>query len=594
MHEFDIITTLAGGFTAALIFGYICHRIRISPIVGFLVAGIVVGPTTPGFTANGQIAAQLAEIGVVLLLFDVGLHFDLQELGRVRRIALPGALLQCTGSFLATFLMMLWFASSWQEALSMGIAMSFASTVVVTRVLSDVNQLQTPTGNLAIGWLIVQDVLAVLALVLLPNLKGIEGASWFSLIGVLEIAALKIAILIAAVMFLGGRLIPRILHRVAETRSRELFTLTILVIVLGLALVSAKGFGVSMALGAFLAGVVIGQSDFSVRATTDALPMRDAFAALFFVSVGMLFDPVVFFETPGLFGAVLFVAMVLTPALAIGTMLLLGLPLKNALRVGLSFAQIGEFSFIVANLAKRSGLISDSLEHVLVAVSIFSIALSPMLQWSVEPILGFARRSTNLRWLTVSRKPLTSQPAIPTDGLDLEDPASEFRTVVVGYGPVGRTAAKLLDENGIHATIIEMNPGSMEPIRSAGHRVVLGDASHIETLKRAGVDKAQSLILSASNIAQTTDVIRMARLLNPSIQILVRSAYVGNCEVLLQSGADHVIAEESEVALAMAETILRNLGATAEQVDQQRAKLRSELHQDPQAPKPSSSSKDAP
>ena len=200
MDEFDIITTLAGGFTAALIFGYICHRIRISPIVGFLVAGIVVGPTTPGYTANEQIAAQLAEIGVILLLFDVGLHFDLQELGRVRRIALPGALLQCAGSFLATFLMMLWFASSWQEALSMGIAMSFASTVVVTRVLSDVNELQTPTGNLAIGWLIVQDVLAVLALVLLPNLKGIEGASWFSLIGVLEIAALKIAILIAALL----------------------------------------------------------------------------------------------------------------------------------------------------------------------------------------------------------------------------------------------------------------------------------------------------------------------------------------------------------------------------------------------------------
>lgn len=577
MHELDIISTLAGGFAAALLFGYVCHVIRLSPIVGFLVAGVVVGPTTPGFNADPQIAAQLAEIGVVLLLFDVGLHFDLQELGRVRNIAIPGALLQCCGSFLATFLLMLWFSYSWQEAMAMGIAMSFASTVVVTRLLSDSNELQTPTGNLAVGWLIVQDVLAVLALVLLPSLKGIEATSWFSLIGILEIAALKIAILVLAVFFLGGRFIPKILHRIAETRSRELFTLTILVIVLGLALLSSKGFGVSMALGAFLAGVVIGQSDFSVRATTDALPMRDAFAALFFVSVGMLFDPIVFFDTPGLFWAMLLLAMFVTPALAIGLMLLLGLPLKSSLRVGLCFAQIGEFSFIVANLAKRADLISESLEHVLVAVSIFSIAICPLLQLSIDPIVRFARRFSRLGWLTVSRFPMSTTPRVQAAIDESKEPISEFRTVVVGYGPVGRTAAKLLSENGIHATIIELNPASIDSIRAAGHRLVLGDASHVETLKAAGVASAVSLILSASNITQSSNVIRMARLLNPSIQILVRSAYIGQCQELLKQGADHVIAEESEVALAMAETILRNLGATAEQIDHQRDKLRSDL-----------------
>ena len=577
MHELDIISTLAGGFAAALLFGYVCHVIRLSPIVGFLVAGVVVGPTTPGFNADPQIAAQLAEIGVVLLLFDVGLHFDLQELGRVRNIAIPGALLQCCGSFLATFLLMLWFSYSWQEAMAMGIAMSFASTVVVTRLLSDSNELQTPTGNLAVGWLIVQDVLAVLALVLLPSLKGIEATSWFSLIGILEIAALKIAILVLAVFFLGGRFIPKILHRIAETRSRELFTLTILVIVLGLALLSSKGFGVSMALGAFLAGVVIGQSDFSVRATTDALPMRDAFAALFFVSVGMLFDPIVFFDTPGLFWAMLLLAMFVTPALAIGLMLLLGLPLKSSLRVGLCFAQIGEFSFIVANLAKRADLISESLEHVLVAVSIFSIAICPLLQLSIDPMVRFARRFSRFGWLTVSRFPMSTTPRVQAAIDESKEPISEFRTVVVGYGPVGRTAAKLLSENGIHATIIELNPASIDSIRAAGHRLVLGDASHVETLKAAGVASAVSLILSASNITQSSNVIRMARLLNPSIQILVRSAYIGQCQELLKQGADHVIAEESEVALAMAETILRNLGATAEQIDHQRDKLRSDL-----------------
>ncbi len=577
MHELDIISTLAGGFAAALLFGYVCHVIGLSPIVGFLVAGVVVGPTTPGFNADPQIAAQLAEIGVVLLLFDVGLHFDLQELGRVRNIAIPGALLQCCGSFLATFLLMLWFSYSWQEAMAMGIAMSFASTVVVTRLLSDSNELQTPTGNLAVGWLIVQDVLAVLALVLLPSLKGIEATSWFSLIGILEIAALKIAILVLAVFFLGGRFIPKILHRIAETRSRELFTLTILVIVLGLALLSSKGFGVSMALGAFLAGLVIGQSDFSVRATTDALPMRDAFAALFFVSVGMLFDPIVFFDTPGLFWAMLLLAMFVTPALAIGLMLLLGLPLKSSLRVGLCFAQIGEFSFIVANLAKRADLISESLEHVLVAVSIFSIAICPLLQLSIDPMVRFARRFSRLGWLTVSRFPMSTTPRVQAAIDESKEPISEFRTVVVGYGPVGRTAAKLLSENGIHATIIELNPASIDSIRAAGHRLVLGDASHVETLKAAGVASAVSLILSASNITQSSNVIRMARLLNPSIQILVRSAYIGQCQELLKQGADHVIAEESEVALAMAETILRNLGATAEQIDHQRDKLRSDL-----------------
>ncbi len=577
MHELDIISTLAGGFAAALVLGYVCHLIRLSPIVGFLVAGIVIGPTTPGFTADPQIAAQLAEIGVVLLLFDVGLHFDLHELGRVRKFAVPGALLQCLGSSLATFLLMLWFSYSWQEALVMGIAMSFASTVVVTRLLSDANELQTPTGNLAIGWLIVQDVLAVLALVMLPNLKGIQDASWLNLIGIFEIAALKIAVLILAVFFLGSKFIPKILHRIAQTRSRELFTLTILVIVLGLALISSKGFGVSMALGAFLAGVVIGQSDFSVRATTDALPMRDAFAALFFVSVGMLFDPIVFFDTPGLFFAILAIAMVVTPAIAIGLMLLLGLELKTALRVGLAFAQIGEFSFIVASLAKRSDLIPESLEHVLVAVSIFSIALCPLLQIAIDPIVQFARRSPRLRWLSVLREPLSTSPAVSMDGNQSSEPVSEFRTVVIGYGPVGRTAAKLLSENGIAATIIEMNPSSIEPIRAAGHRVVLGDASHVETLKAAGVESAVSLILSASNISQATNVIQMAKLLNPSIQILVRSAYIGQGQELLKQGADQVIAEESEVALAMAETILRNLGATAEQIDHQRDKLRADL-----------------
>jgi CPA2 family monovalent cation:H+ antiporter-2 len=577
MHQLDIIPTLVGGFTAALLFGYACLLLRISPIVGFLIAGIVVGPTTPGFQADGQIASQFAEVGVVLLLFDVGLHFDLQELGRVRRVAIPGALMQCFGSFLATLVLGISCGLSVPSAIVFGIAMSFASTVVVTRLLADVNELQTQNGNLAIGWLIVQDVLAVLALVLLPSLADSSNTSWISLIAVIEIAALKIAVAAIAIVFLGGKIIPKILHGVASTRSRELFTLTVLVLVLGIAMLSARVFGVSMALGAFLAGVVIGQSDFSVRATTEALPMRDAFAVLFFVSVGMLFNPQVFFFTPGLFVWTLLIAMVLTPLLSILLMLGLGLPLKSALRVGFAFAQIGEFSFIVANLARSQNMIDEALVHVLVAVSIFSIALSPWLQKLVEPLVRFAGSSSRLRGLLVMRHPWTLRPAVHIDGIDSDEIIEEFRTVVVGYGPVGRTAARLLKENGISPTIIEMNPRSLEAIRSDGHRVVLGDASHVETLKHAGVESALSLILSASSIEHASNVIRMAKLLNPEIKIIVRSAYLNERTNLMKFGADQVFAGEAEVALAMTEYILRELGATAEQIDRERDRLRTDF-----------------
>ncbi len=578
MHDQQLIHTLVGGFTAALIFGYVCLLLRLSPIVGFLIAGIVVGPTTPGFQADGQIASQFAEVGVVLLLFDVGLHFDLHELGRVRRIAVPGALLQCCGSFFASLALGILCGLPIHTAIVFGIAMSFASTVVVTRLLADVNELQSQNGNIAIGWLIVQDVFAVLALVLLPSLGNAENTSWFQLIGVLELAALKILIAAAAIVFLGGKLIPWILHGIAATRSRELFTLTVLVLVLGIALVSAQVFGVSMALGAFLAGIVIGQSDFSVRATTEALPMRDAFAVLFFVSVGMLFNPSVFFISPGLFLSALLIAMVFTPLVSIALLLGLGLTFKSSLRVGFAFAQIGEFSFIVANLARSVDLIGEELVQVLVAVSIFSIALSPLLQKLVLPLEKLLSTNSFGRKLLVVRHPWTLRPATDTPGTDSDEILEEFRTVVIGYGPVGRTAARLLKENGIAPTIIEMNPKTIEAIRADGHRAVLGDASHIETLKHAGVESALSLILSASSIQHASNTIRMAKLLNPEIKIIVRSAYLSERANLLKFGADKVFAGEAEVALAMTEYILRDLGATAEQIDRERDRLRSDFH----------------
>ncbi len=357
MHELDIIPTLVGGLGAALVFGYATQRLGMSPIVGYLLAGVVIGPNSPGFTADTAIANQFAEVGIVLLMFGVGLHFDLDELMRVRRIALPGAIWQCCLSVLMGTLLCLGFGWSVTAALVFGISVAFASTVVVTRLLADVNELQSQTGNIAIGWLIVQDLLAVLVLVLLPALSSGGTLSPQGIAQIIGLAAIKMGLVILGITFVGGRVIPSLLRYIAETRSRELFTLTVLVIVLGIALASAKLFGVSMALGAFLAGVVVGQSDFSLRAASEALPMRDAFAVLFFVSIGMLFDPIVFFQSSSLLLLTLAVILIGTPLVSFVAILAAGYPLRLALRVSLCLAQIGEFSFIVGNLAMQQQLL---------------------------------------------------------------------------------------------------------------------------------------------------------------------------------------------------------------------------------------------
>ncbi len=330
-------------------------------------------------------------------------------------------------------------------ALIFGISVAFASTVVVTRLLADVNELQTQTGNVAIGWLIVQDLLAVLVLVLLPALAGGGTLNFQGIAQIVLLAAVKMGLVILGITFVGGRLIPALLRYIAETRSRELFTLTVLVIVLGIALASAKLFGVSMALGAFLAGVVVGQSDFSLRAASEALPMRDAFAVLFFVSVGMLFDPIVFFQSSQLLIGTLLIILVGTPLVSFAAILAIGYPLRLALRVALSLAQIGEFSFIVGNLAMHEHLMSPEAMHVLVAASIFTISLAPMLQYTVEPVTRLFNRSPLLHPLITMRKPFSLTPAAVADQT-AEAVDDGFRTVIVGYGPVGKTVARLLQE----------------------------------------------------------------------------------------------------------------------------------------------------
>lgn len=577
MHHFDLIPTLTGGLAAALVLGCLTHRLGLSPIVGYLLAGLVVGPYTPGFEADRELAEQLAEIGVILLMFGVGLHFHMKDLLAVRRIAVPGAIAQ---SLVATVLGAVagrCCGYSWEAGIIFGLAMSVASTVVLTRVLADNNDMHTPVGHIAVGWLIVEDLFTVVVLVLLPAIFGKETTGVGSMVMALLIATVKIGVLMGLTLVIGDRLIPRVLGWVASTRSRELFTLTVLVMALGIAVGSAMLFGVSMALGAFLAGMVVGRSEFSLRAATDALPMRDAFAVLFFVSVGMLFNPTALLASPVVLVITLAIVLIGKPLAAVCIVLLLGYPVRVALAVSLALAQIGEFSFILAAVGKDLKIFTDQGTNTLVAAAIVSISLNPLLYRLVTPMESWARRQPRLwRWLN-SRVPQAKAEGGPSP--HSADPTDDprHRAVVAGYGPVGRTVCRLLRENGIEPSVIEMNLETIRRLRQEGVDAVYGDATHHDTLKSAGVERAATLILSVAGIPGAEEVIRQARELNPKIRILVRSNYLRESPALLEAGASQVFAGEGEVALSMAVAMLNELGATPDQIDRERARVQADL-----------------
>ncbi len=395
MHNLDLILTLAGGLSAALVLGYITQRIGLSPIVGYLLAGTLVGPYTPGFVANSGIAEQLAEVGVILLMFGVGLQFHIEELLAVRRVAVPGAIAQSVVATGLGALIARAFGWDWSAGIVFGMALSVASTVVLIRILADNRDLHTPTGHIAVGWLVVEDLFTVVALVLLPALFGAPGTS-SNLAVALGITALKVATLLVFTVVVGNRAIPRALDHVAATGSRELFTLTVLVLALGIAVGSSLVFGVSVALGAFLAGLVVGRSEYSLRAASEALPMRDAFAVLFFVSVGMLLDPRSLIESPGLIAATLAVVLVGKPLVALALVRLLKYPFRVALAVSIALAQIGEFSFILSSMGRDLGILTAEATNTLVAVSIISIVINPLLYRAVAPIERWASAQPRL------------------------------------------------------------------------------------------------------------------------------------------------------------------------------------------------------
>jgi CPA2 family monovalent cation:H+ antiporter-2 len=555
-HDLELILTLTGGLTAALVFGVLTEKIRLSPIVGYLLAGIAVGPFTPGFVAHGGVAEQFADLGVILLMFGVGLHFHVKDLLDVRKIALPGAIAQIA---VATGLG-LWVAHSvgWSvgAGLVFGLAISVASTVVLLRVLADHDALHTPAGLVAVGWLLVEDLFTVLMLVMLPVIAGNRsGAGGSAILLSAGAAVAKLAALVAFTLVVGRRAIPALLGWVAKTRSRELFTLTVLVLALGIAVGSAELFGASMALGAFLAGMVVGQSEFSSRAASEALPMRDAFAVLFFVSMGMLLDPSQILPNLSLTAATLAVILVGKPLTAVSVVLLLRHPAKTAVSVGIALGQIGEFSFILATLGRQLGILPERATQALVAASVVSITLNPLLFRLTRPLSRWLSRVLPPKGASLAKD---ERPRYPT-----------HHAVVVGYGPVGRTLGDLLREHHLETTFIELNHQTIEQLHRQGVRAVYGDASQREILERAGVKEAATLIFAASGSPDA--VIRAAKDLNPGLTILVRSTYVHEVAALKGAGADVVVPAEGEVALAMAERLLDRLGATRDQLDRVRA-----------------------
>jgi len=519
----DIVLTFAAAMAAALAFGYAAHRVGLSPVVGFLLAGVAVGPNTPGFTANVQVAEQFAEMGIILLMFGVGLKFHLHELIAVWRVSVPGALLTSLLTTLLTWFGLTAIGVDPNEAVFAGIAVSVASTVVLMRVLAENRDLSTRAGHIAVGWVVVEDLLTVLLLVALPVL-AMEGTGDLGrLASPLLVAAAKVALCATLAILLGGKAIPWMLGKVNATKSRELFTLATLALAPGMALLAAKFFGVSMALGAFLAGLVVGRSDYSARAAAEALPLRDAFAVLFFVSVGLLFDPASLVAHP-------------LPAVVLVSVVLIGKPLGAALmirlsgetkpmaaQIGAALGQVGEFTFVLGASAKALGLIGQPVWNGLVVAAMVSIAINPSLY-----------RRLRQRVRRAASQPALDQAAIPG------------QAIVVGYGDVGRRVCEELQAKGIPVTVIDSDIVLIHELQKKGVRALCGDGGSAEVLNEAGIAEAGSLLVCCS-IAEPGQLLHGIAKRLPRLRIAVR--LMDGLTSELVSGTDFtVISEDSSAA----------------------------------------------
>lgn len=580
MHSLPLLTTLAAGFTAAWVFGLITQKIGLSPIVGYLIGGIVVGPYTPGFIADQALANQLAEIGVILLMFAVGLHFHVKDLLAVKNIAVPGAIVQSTVATLLGLAVAMAFGWDWKSGLVIGMAMAVASTVVLMRVLIDHDALETIPGHVAVGWLIVEDIFTVILLILIPAMAVTSAAGAGSgLATTLLLALVKLAVLIVILLTVGAKMIRWLMIQVTRLRSRELFTLTVLVFAVAIATASAWLFNVSMALGAFLAGMAVAQSPVSQQAAAEALPLRDAFAVIFFVSVGMLFNPAFLLQEPLLVLCALAIIMIGKPLAAIAIVALLGYSLRTGLVVAIGLGQIGEFSFILAKLARDNGLIAEEGLSMLVAAAIISITMNPLLFANLGRIERAIEKQPRLWRLLNRRQTIQADRVNQGQPETAPEAAGKPKAVVVGYGPVGRTADRLLRGGGLETVIIDLNMDTVRSLHDKNRPAVFGDASREEVLLSAGIVQAKYLIVTLPHSLNREPMIVMAKNLQPEIVVLARGRYLRERQGLLQSGADDICIEETEAAIALARMTLRHMGTDKEGIQAEVATLRQELEQ---------------
>jgi CPA2 family monovalent cation:H+ antiporter-2 len=592
-QEFAIISNLAVGLTAALVLGFVTFKLKLSPTVGYLLAGIAIGPQTPGLLADQATASQFADIGVILLMFGVGLNFDLRDLLAVRHVAVPGVLLgQVPLTTVVAAAVVAWSGWGWVAAIVVGLCLSVTSTVVMIRVLANNGVLETEQGHIAIGWSIVEDLFTVFVLVMMPALAGAlaarGGGGTLAVVESVLIAALKIFALGVIVLWAGRKVIPRILQQVARTRMRELFTLTILVVALVIAAGSTFVFGVSMALGAFMAGMVVGQSEVSHQAAADALPMRDAFAVLFFVSVGMLFDPFAIPENPLLFCLLLGVILLIKPLGGLAMVWLLGHSVRTALTVAFALGQIGEFSFILAELAVDLDILPPLGQSLLVACSIVSMALNPLIFRGAEPMERWLRSRPRL-WGALSRRAEARAQRLPEQlALETSQHPDRKYALIVGYGPVGRTAATILRDFEFEPVVVDLNIDTVRSVSAAGGLAIFGDASHRDILEAAGIRGARYLLITIPDLATRTVIVLAARELNPQLKVFVRARYLQERAWLEEIGVSDVCYEEAEAAIGLAAQLLREVGADEQRISDEQRKIRDQwaLHPDLPCPPP--------
>lgn len=586
-HDTPLISTIVAGLVLAFIFGMIANRFKLPPLVGYLFAGILVGPHTPGFIADQELGAELAELGVILLMFGVGLHFSLKDLMSVRALAIPGAVAQIG---LATLLGAgLGLLLGWElgGSLLFGLALSVASTVVLLKALQDRRLIETERGRIAVGWLIVEDLAMVLALVLVPAFASMGGVdtgihdpfvsfvetafnTHVDIWGVLGLTVVKVAAFVGFMLVVGRRVIPWALHGTAHTGSRELFRLAVLAIALGVALGSAVLFGVSLALGAFFAGMILSESELSHRAANETLPLRDAFAVLFFVSVGMLFDPSILVTQPFHVLATVFIIIIGKSLAAFGIVLLFRRPVGTALTISASLAQIGEFSFILASMGVALSIMPPEGQDLILAGALISIVLNPLVFWGTEKLRpaiearlavrrgGEVEPASDIRLepSVAATGPATTD--IPSEGAvdrgaagaddDTAEPSSQTRhTVLVGFGQVGRIVAAGIKADGGSLVVIEDSDHDVAAARAEGFEVVFGNAASQDVLQLANLLEAKTLLVAISNGFEAGSVCESGRKLNPDITIIAR-AYSEEEESFLRGcGATTVIRGEREI-----------------------------------------------